>query len=198
VSASTRTKIFFITYSKVTSKIIKHSLDSSSSNAHGLLLGLDLDGILEISNSFPLPNQTSDEDDKSMKSVGNDVPDIVENNIFDSSLLARYQGQMLRSLKEVGSADNIVGFYQSTTLGAFLKQPLVESQAIHQEKLRHGGIVIIHGKSSDNSCMIPRAQFRNTLIDISRTARGNASFKAFRLTKAFVDAYRRNNFSTAR
>jgi hypothetical protein len=59
----------------------------------------------------------------------------------------RYQGQMLRSLKEVGSGDSVIGFYQATRLGAFLKQPLVEAQAVHQEKLRHGGIVIIHGKS---------------------------------------------------
>ncbi len=34
--------------------------------------------------------------------------------------------------------------------------------------------------------------------DISQTARGNASFRAFRLTKAFLDAYKKNNFSTER
>ena len=54
---------------QVTTKIIKHSLDSGS-NAHGLVLGLDLDGVLEISNCFPLPNQAPDEDEKSLKSVG--------------------------------------------------------------------------------------------------------------------------------
>jgi len=54
---------------QVTTKVIKHSLDSGS-NAHGLLLGLDLDGVLEISNCFPLPNQPPDEDEKSLKSVG--------------------------------------------------------------------------------------------------------------------------------
>lgn len=52
---------------------------------------------------------------------------------------------MLRSLSEVGSVDSVVGFYQSARLGAFFKQSLVEAQAIHQEKLRHGGIVIVHG-----------------------------------------------------
>lgn len=54
---------------QVTTKIIKHSLDFNSS-VHGLLLGLDLDGVLEISNCFPLPNQPPDEDEKSLKSVG--------------------------------------------------------------------------------------------------------------------------------
>jgi len=142
----------------VTTKIIKHCLDSGS-NAHGLVLGLDLDGVLEVSNCFPLPNQSSDEDDKSVKSV------------------VRYQSQMLRSLNEVGSVDGVVGFYQSIKLGAFFKQSLVEAQAIHQEKLRHGGIVIVH--------------------DTAATSQGNASFRAFRLTKPFFEAYRRHNFSSA-
>ena len=34
--------------------------------------------------------------------------------------------------------------------------------------------------------------------DLSQTAKGNASFRAFRLTAAFFDAYKRSNFSTAR
>lgn len=33
-------------------------------------MGLDLDGTLEVSNSFPLPHHAGDEDDKSSKSVG--------------------------------------------------------------------------------------------------------------------------------
>lgn len=54
---------------------------------------------------------------------------------------------MLRSLKEVQADDSVVGFYQATTLGAFFNQTLVDTQALHQEKLRHGGIVIVHGES---------------------------------------------------
>jgi hypothetical protein len=30
-------------------------------------------------------------------------------------------------------------------MGAFFSQTLVDTQAIHQEKLRHGGIVVVHG-----------------------------------------------------
>jgi len=143
----------------VVSKIIKHSRDAQGSSAHGLVLGLDLDGILEVSNSFPMPNHSPDDDDKSVKGI------------------ARYQASMLRSLKDVQADDSIVGFYQAMTLGSFLNQTLVETQAIHQEKLRHGGVVIVH--------------------DMSQTARGNASFRAFRLTRAFFDALKRNNFSTS-
>lgn len=132
---------------QVTTKIIKHSLDSGS-NAHGLVLGLDIDGVLEVSNCFPLPNQSSDEDDKSVKSVGRCAFSFPRGQMFMLAYTVRYQSQMLRSLSEVGSVDSVVGFYQSAKLGAFFKQSLVEAQAIHQEKLRHGGIVIVHGMES--------------------------------------------------
>ena len=61
---------------------------------------------------------------------------------------ARYQASMLRSLKEVQADDSVIGFYQGMTLGSFFNQSLVDTQAIHQEKLRHGGIVIVHGTSA--------------------------------------------------
>jgi translation initiation factor 3 subunit H len=143
----------------VVTKIVQHGREAPSASAHGLLLGLDLDGILEVSNSFPLPSHTSEEDDKSSKSI------------------ARYQASMLRSLKEVQGDDNVVGFYQATTLGAFFNQTLVDTQAIHQERLRHGGVVIVH--------------------DISQTGRGTASFRAFRLTSSFMGAYKRGNFGSS-
>ncbi|KAF8237781.1 hypothetical protein L208DRAFT_1388710 [Tricholoma matsutake] len=139
-------------------KIIKHAREAPSTTAHGLLLGLDLDGTLEVSNSFPLPQHGGEEDEKSTKVV------------------ARYQASMLRSLKEVQADDSVVGFYQATTLGAFLNQTLVDTQAIHQDKLRHGGVVVVH--------------------DLSSTARGNASFRGYRLSKAFLAAYKQTNFST--
>ncbi|KAF8507107.1 hypothetical protein F5888DRAFT_1647629 [Russula emetica] len=140
----------------VVSKIIKHSSESHSS-VHGLLLGLDLDGVLEVTNSFPLPHSTGEDDEKSSK------------------ITSRYQTSMLRALKEVRADDSVVGFYQSTTMGAFFNQTLVDTQAIHQEKLRHGGIVVVH--------------------DVSQCNRGNASFRAFKVSKEFLEAYHKTPFS---
>lgn len=104
---------------------------------------------------------------------------------------------MLRSLREVQVDDSVVGFYQAMPLGSFYSQTLVETQAVHQDKLRHGGVVVVHGKY--------RPVWQDTdidteryCVDISQGARGNASFRAFRLTKAFLDAYKKNNFSTDR
>ena len=111
---------------QVISKIIKHGSEAPS--AFGLLIGIDLDGTLEVSNSFPLPH-VNEEDEKTNKSA------------------ARYQAQMLRSLKEVQSDDAVVGFYQSNTLGAFFNRSLLDLQASHQKRLRHGGIVVVHGAS---------------------------------------------------
>ena len=104
---------------------------------------------------------------------------------------------MLRSLKEVHADDSVIGFYQATTLGAFFNQTLVDTQAIHQEKLRHGGIVIVHGQYTHafSICLYKNSK---SILDVSQTARGNASFRAFRLTTGFMEAYKKSNFSTNR
>ncbi|QRV75906.1 eukaryotic translation initiation factor 3 subunit H [Ceratobasidium sp. AG-Ba] len=141
----------------VVMKIMKHSHETS--NANGLLLGIDLDGVLNVTNSFAMPNIT-DDDEKSNKAAAN----------------ARYQVAMLRQLNEVQGDDSVVGFYQACTLGAFLRQSLIEQQALHQEKLRHGGVVVVH--------------------DVSGASRGVASLKAFRLTAAFRRAHKAKKFDT--
>jgi translation initiation factor 3 subunit H len=100
--------------------------------ATGLLLGIDLDGVLEVSNSFPLPPSSSV------------VADSEDDKLSRSS--ARYQASMLRSLKDIQGDDNVVGFYQSCSFGNYISQSLVEMQTAHRGKLRHGGVVIVHGK----------------------------------------------------
>lgn len=68
---------------------------------------------------------------------------------------------MLRSLKEVQADDSVIGFYQAITLGAFYNQTLLETQAIHQERLRQGGIVIVHGEHVDEKCASVADGWRN-------------------------------------
>lgn len=142
----------------VISKIVKHGRGGSAGGACGLLVGLDLDGTLAVSNSFPLPNRAFDDDEKASKST------------------TRYQASMLRSLKEIQADDSVVGFYQAISLGAFYTQTLLETHAVHQERLRHGGIVVVH--------------------DVSPSATGKATFRAFRLSKAFMELYKKSNFTT--
>ena len=58
-------------------------------------------------------------------------------------IIEKYQRSMIHALKEVQGDENIVGFYQTTSVP--LRQSLVETQATDHERLRHGGIVVVHG-----------------------------------------------------
>jgi translation initiation factor 3 subunit H len=55
---------------------------------------------------------------------------------------------MLRSLKEVQGDDSVIGFYIATPFSAFFTHHLLDMQVAHQERLRQGGIVLVHGKSA--------------------------------------------------
>ncbi|PVG04793.1 hypothetical protein CPB86DRAFT_746879 [Serendipita vermifera] len=139
----------------VVSKIIKHGRETTSGT--GTLLGLDFDGTMEISNSFPLP-AFPEEEDKSAKTTAQ----------------ANYQNRMISYLKEVQGDENIVGFYQTTSMP--MRQSLVELQAFDSERRRQGGIIIVH--------------------DPLQASRGVASFKAYRLTPQFSAAYKQKKFTT--
>jgi translation initiation factor 3 subunit H len=109
---------------------VKYGQETQGAPAIGILVGIDLDGVVEISNAFPLPNsaQSQDaEDDKAARSA------------------ARYQASLLRSLKDVQRDDNLVGFYQASSLGAHLSSALIDGLVSQRERLRHGGIVVVHG-----------------------------------------------------
>jgi translation initiation factor 3 subunit H len=103
---------------------------------------------------------------------------------------------MLRQLNEVQGDDSVVGFYQACTLGGFLRQSLIEQQALHQEKLRHGGIVVVHGEYNRSLPQWQKLIIRDT--DVSGASRGVASLKAFRLSAAFRRAHKSKKFDTPR
>lgn len=75
-------------------KIVKHSKSADYKSANGQLLGLynDNSGILEITNSYPLPNKE-----------GNDAAQATEDN-YDTSVMSR--------LDVVNWDNNKVGWYQ--------------------------------------------------------------------------------------
>ncbi|KAG8903847.1 hypothetical protein FRB99_002662 [Tulasnella sp. 403] len=143
----------------VVSKIIKHGRETPYSNASGVLLGIDVLGALEVTNSFPLPPKggAGADDDEGGRSH------------------LRYQAQMLRQLAFVSGDTTIVGAYHTVTMGQFYKQTVVDSLVGQLEKIRHGGIVVIH--------------------DVTQTSRGNASFKAFKLSRAYLSARKSGKFN---
>lgn len=126
-------------------KIIKHSRETTGTAA-GLLVGLDLDGTLEVSNAFGLP-VSADNDEKILKTSGECLyRRTIDMKAQCDRLGGRYETTMLRVLKEAQYDDTVVGFYQSTSIGAFLRQSLISTQASHHDTLRQGGIALIHGK----------------------------------------------------
>lgn len=79
-------------------KIITHCKESMPDVVTGQLLGLDIDGRLEITSSFPLPTNTTESD------------------------IDNYQIEMMRMMRTVNVDNNTVGWYQSAYLGTFFDQ----------------------------------------------------------------------------
>ncbi|KAF9024523.1 hypothetical protein BGZ52_010852 [Haplosporangium bisporale] len=134
-------------------KIVKHCRESIPATVTGQLMGLDVNGVLEVTHSFPMPKNQESED-------------------FEGST---YQLQMMRCLREVNVDDNSVGWYQSTNMGNFMNQSLIEHQYEFQQALSKS-VLIIH--------------------DVSRSAMGNLNLRALRLTPAFMKLYKENKFTT--
>ncbi|KAF9173467.1 hypothetical protein BGX21_000807 [Mortierella sp. AD011] len=134
-------------------KIVKHCRESAPATVTGQLMGLDVNGVLEVTHSFPMPKNQESED-------------------FEGS---QYQLQMMRCLREVNVDDNSVGWYQSTNMGNFMNQSLIEHQFEFQQALNKS-VLIIH--------------------DVARSSMGNLNLRALRLTPAFMKLYKEKKFTT--
>ncbi|KAL7304052.1 hypothetical protein TKK_0003516 [Trichogramma kaykai] len=104
----------------VVMKMVKHCHEESSNNmdvAQGALLGLNVNGRLEITNCFPFcKNDELDEED--------------------------YQLSMMRRLRIVNVDHFHVGWYQSADVGNFLSLPLLESQYHYQTAIEESVVII--------------------------------------------------------
>ncbi|KAK7101227.1 eukaryotic translation initiation factor 3 subunit H-B-like [Littorina saxatilis] len=104
-------------------KIIKHSQEEGAGGTdlvQGVLLGLVVDNRLEITNCFPFPRH-SEEDD------------------FDEM---QYQMEMMRNLRHVNIDHLHVGWYQSTYFGSFINRPLLDSQFNYQHSIEESVVLI--------------------------------------------------------
>ncbi|PWN28733.1 hypothetical protein BDZ90DRAFT_230751 [Jaminaea rosea] len=171
-------------------KLVKHSRDAHPHNATGLLLGLDLDGALEVTNLFGLPRnalRTDDHDDsRTPAAATSQTPSPVTKHIQDA----------LGLLASVNADANPVGIYVSSFLGfgaAFTAQVLE-------------GLKVV-GNLMDNEGSSPASRSKNTasgdgmekavvlVHDLAQSAQGNTVVKAYRLSSDFVAAYKANDFS---
>ncbi|XP_077991266.1 eukaryotic translation initiation factor 3 subunit H-like [Glandiceps talaboti] len=104
-------------------KIIKHCEEEGTGGTElvqGVLLGLVVENTLEITNCFPFPRHTDDED-------------------FDE---VHYQMEMMRNLRHVNIDHLHVGWYQSTMHGSFLNKALLDSQFNYQHSIEESVVLI--------------------------------------------------------
>lgn len=152
-------------------KTIKHCATRHPQTATGFLVGMDNNGILEITNCFPFPVV--------------DIPPEAQydQQHFNSAAAAprakantAYQSEMIRMQKEVGVDANNVGWYTSANLGNFVNSNFIENQYYYQKELNERTVALVH--------------------DVSRSSQGALSMRAFRLSSQFMNAYKENKFTT--
>lgn len=152
-------------------KIIKHSSQTFPTVATGSLVGLDVAGTLEITNTFPFP-----------------VVEVPPESHFDTSTPnaaaaaprakanAVYQAEMIRMLREVNIDAQNVGWYTSANMGNFINLNVIENQFFYQKELNERTVALVH--------------------DVSRSSQGSLSLRAFRLSPQFMAAFKENKFTS--
>ncbi|KAI6083349.1 eukaryotic translation initiation factor 3 subunit 3 [Hypoxylon rubiginosum] len=155
----------------VVMKIVRHCSNSFPTTATGSIVGMDRDGVLEVTNTFPFPTV--------------DVASVEGSHQNDASALAAaaprakanivYQNEMIRHLKEVNVDANNVGWYTSATMGNFVNSSFIENQ-YHYQRENDRTIALVH--------------------DVSRSSQGALSLRAFKLTQNFMTSFKEGKFTT--
>lgn len=147
-------------------KIVKHSTSAFPTQATGAIVGMDKGSTLEITNAFPYP--TSEQlsvdhqiDDKSMVVTAASAPRTKAN--------IAYQNEMINKLREVNVDANSVGWYTSANMGNFINATFIENQYMFQKQANEHTVALVH--------------------DVSRSAQGAMSLRAFRLSTTFMAAF---------
>ena len=153
-------------------KMIKHCSQAFPTTATGFLVGMDKQGTLETTNAFPFPTvdvpNTEGHHDNAASNLAAAAPRAKAN--------VNYQNEMIRNLREVNIDANNVGWYTSANMGNFVNLNLIENQYHYQKDLNERTVAIIH--------------------DVSKSSQGSLSLRAFRLSPAFMLAYKENKFTT--
>ena len=136
---------------------------------------MDEKGILQATNSFPfptidIPSTDGHHDNNAASNLAAAAPRAKVN--------AAYQTEMIRNLREVNIDANNVGWYTSASMGNFMNAHMIENQAYYQKDLNERTVAIVH--------------------DVSRSSQGSLSLRAFRLSPAFMVAYKKQEFTTER
>lgn len=154
----------------VVMKITKHCSSTFPTTATGSLVGMDNNGVLEVTNTFAFPTV----DVASVDSHQNDASSLAAAAPRAKANIV-YQNDMIRHLKEVNVDANNVGWYTSATMGNFINLGFIENQ-YHYQRDNDRVVALVH--------------------DVSRSSQGVLSLRAFKLTNTFMAAYKEGKFTT--
>ncbi|KAI9819009.1 MAG: hypothetical protein M1826_001224 [Phylliscum demangeonii] len=157
---------------QVVMKIIKHCSQTFPTTATGSIVGLDVHGVLQVTNSFPFPhvelaNSDSHHELTTASHLAAAAPRAKSNTV--------YQNEMIKYLREVNVDGNNVGWYTSAHMGNFVNPHMIENQYFYQKELNERTVALVH--------------------DVSRSAQGSLSLRAFRLSPAFMAQYKDGKFT---
>lgn len=158
---------------QVVMKIIKHSSQAFPTTATGSLVGMDVNGTLQVTNSFPFPTvdiPSTDGHQDTASNIAAAAPRAKAN--------VAYQNEYIKFLREVNVDANNVGWYTSTNMGNFVNLNTIENQYFYQNQMNERTVALVH--------------------DVSRSSQGSLSIRAFRLSPSFMAAYKEGKFTTER
>ncbi|VDK36463.1 unnamed protein product [Dibothriocephalus latus] len=150
----------------VLTKIITHSQEEtllSSDSVSGVLLGLTVGDTLEITNCFPLPKLTDDD-----QSSGEAV--------------SAYEFDMIRNMRQLNSDYLSVGFYQSGYGSSFLSRSTLESLFQYQMQISEAVLLTYDPSCATRGQLGMKAfhlseQILNAMLDTEMRLRLNPNLK---------------------
>lgn len=160
-------------------KVTRHCSSNFPTTATGSLVGMDRDGVLEVTNcfNFPAVDATAAESNApGSHSSANDASALAAAAPRAKANMV-YQAEMIRYLKEVNVDANNAGFYTSATMGNFINLGFIEN-IFHYQRDNPRSVALVH--------------------DVSRSSQGTLSLRAFRLSAPFMLAFKEAKFTTER
>ncbi|KAI9732455.1 MAG: hypothetical protein M1818_007493 [Claussenomyces sp. TS43310] len=148
----------------VVMKILKHTTSVFPTTATGSIVGMENGNKLDITNTFPFPTADVSASDS------HDTPSNSAAAAPRSKANVVYQSEMIKLLREVNVDAQNSGWYTSCSMGNFLNTSFVENQFFYQSQANERTVALVH--------------------DVSRSSQGALSLRAFRLSPAFMTAYK--------
>jgi translation initiation factor 3 subunit H len=139
-------------------KIVKHCNENLPTMVAGSLLGLDVNGVLEVTYAYPFPaaNKGDADGDSGVEDLDG----------------GEYQIEMMKMLRDINVDNNCVGWYQSMYLGTLNTNDVVDSQYNYQaaEELSDNCVVIMYDpiQSQKGALVIKAYHLSDKFMDMRR------------------------------